>query len=100
MFHIQIIRKSVVFINYFLLFCRSHHLFFIKIKENIYGFVLFVYCLFNLVWMSVQFPTIFAKLTLWSYVPEQRAMLSFGFAAVLLSLWFIDYLWNRQAKFQ
>ena len=21
-----------------------------------------------------------------------------GFAAVLLSLWFIDYLWNRQAK--
>ena len=25
-------------------------------------------------------------------------MLSFGFAAVLLSLWFIDYLWNRQAK--
>lgn len=57
-----------------------------------------MYCLFNLVWMSVQFPTIFAKLTLWSYVPEQRAMLSFGFAAVLLSLWFIDYLWNRQAK--
>lgn len=31
-------------------------------------------------------------------MPEQRAMLSFGFAAVLLSLWFIDYLWNRQAK--
>ena len=58
MFHIPIIRKSVVFINYFLLFCRSHHLFFIKIKENIYGFVLFVYCLFNLVWMSVQFPAI------------------------------------------
>ncbi len=61
MFHIQIIRKSVVFLSIiFLLFCRSHHLFFYKkIKENIYGFVLFVYCLFNLVWMSVQFPTIF-----------------------------------------
>ncbi|EGO2576990.1 DUF7657 domain-containing protein [Enterococcus faecalis] len=83
---------------FFVILPLSPFIFYKKIKENIYGFVLFVYCLFNLVWMSVQFPTIFAKLTLWSYVPEQRAMLSFGFAAVLLSLWFIDYLWNRQAK--
>ena len=57
MFHIQIIRKSVVLSIIFVILPLSPFIF-IKIKENISGFVLFVYCLFNLVWMSVQFPTI------------------------------------------
>ena len=51
----SIIRKSVVFINYFCYFAALT-IYFYK-NQNIYGFV-FVYCLFNLVWMSVQFPTI------------------------------------------
>lgn len=71
-------------------------IFFKKIKENLYGFLLFAYCLFSLLWMSFNFPAIFAKATLWSYVPSVRVIVSFGFASVLLSLWFIQYLWERE----
>jgi hypothetical protein len=81
---------------FFVIFLVSPWLFYKKIKENLYGFLLFVFCLFNLVWMSVRFPTIFAKITMFSYVPEERAYLAFSFSAILLSIWFIHYLWEQK----
>ncbi len=71
-------------------------LFFKKSKENFYGSFLFLYALCNLLWMYIKFPKIIAQVTLWSYVPAQRALLSFGFASVLLSLWFIQYIWEHR----
>lgn len=81
---------------FFVIVLLSPWLFYKKIKENIYGFFLFIFCLFNLVWMSVRFPTFFAKITLWSYVPEERAYLAFGFSAILLSIWFIQFIWEQK----
>ncbi|WYJ87928.1 hypothetical protein A5866_003054 [Enterococcus sp. 12C11_DIV0727] len=72
-------------------------IFFKKIRENLYGFLLFFYCVFSLLWMSFSFPSILAKITLWSYVPSVRVIVSFGFASVLLSLWFIQYLWEKES---
>ncbi|MEI5994932.1 YfhO family protein [Candidatus Enterococcus mansonii] len=82
---------------FFVILPLSPLIFLKKIKENLYGFLLFVYCLFNLLWMSFSFPSIIAKITLWSYVPSVRVIVSFGFASVLLSLWFIQYLWEKEA---
>ncbi|EOI04946.1 hypothetical protein UAY_00718 [Enterococcus moraviensis ATCC BAA-383] len=81
---------------FFVIVLVSPWLFYKKIKENIYGFLLFMFSLFNLVWMSVRFPTIFAKVTLWSYVPEERAYLAFSFSAILLSIWFIQFIWEQK----
>lgn len=81
---------------FFVILCLSPWIFYKKIKENLYGFFLFVFCLFNLLWLSLPFPSFFAKVTLWSYVPEERANLAFGFSSILLSIWFIQYLWERK----
>lgn len=81
---------------FFVILFVSPWVFYKKIKENLYGFLLFVFCLFNIVWMSLRFPTILAKITMYSYVPEERANLAFGFAAILLSIWFIQYLWEQK----
>ncbi|GGC99169.1 DUF7657 domain-containing protein [Enterococcus wangshanyuanii] len=81
---------------FFVILFVSPWLFYKKIKENLYGFLLFVFCLFNIVWMSLRFPTILAKITMYSYVPEERANLAFGFAAILLSIWFIQYVWEQK----
>lgn len=82
---------------FFIILPLSPFIFYRKIKENIYGFILFIYCIFNLLWMAFAYPEILAKLTLWSYVPAQRALLSFGFAATLLSIWFIGYIWQKKS---
>lgn len=82
---------------FFVILPMAPIIFFKKIKENLYGFLLFIYCLFSLLWMSVSFPEIIAKITLWSYVPSVRVIVSFGLASVLLSLWFIQYIWERKA---
>ncbi len=55
---------------FFVILPLSPFIFYKKIKENIYGFVLFVYCLFNLVLDERSIPTIFAKLTCGGYVPR------------------------------
>lgn len=81
---------------FFVILLMSPVLFYKKIKENSYGFLLFIFCVFNLIWMSVRFPTFFAKITLWSYVPEERAYLAFSFSAILLSIWFIHYIWEQK----
>ncbi|MCA5013085.1 MULTISPECIES: hypothetical protein [unclassified Enterococcus] len=81
---------------FFVILFVSPWVFYKKIKENLYGFLLFVFCLFNIVWMSLRFPTILAKITMYSYVPEERANLAFGFAAILLSIWFIQYVWEQK----
>lgn len=81
---------------FFVILPLSPFIFYKKIKENSYGFMLFLYCVINLIWMFFEFPEFIAKATFWSYVPAQRALLSFGFAAVLLSLWFIEYLWEKK----
>ncbi|MGX7119341.1 DUF7657 domain-containing protein [Enterococcus rotai] len=71
-------------------------LFYKKIKANFYGFLLFTYSCIQLLWILVKFPLSVAKVTLWSYVPEERALLSFSFTAVLLSIWFIAYIWEHK----
>lgn len=81
---------------FFVILLVSPWLFYKKIKENIYGVLLFIFCLLNLLWMSVRFPVFIAKATLWSYVPEERANLAFSFAAILLSIWFIHYIWEQK----
>ncbi|OTN87988.1 hypothetical protein A5819_000438 [Enterococcus sp. 7E2_DIV0204] len=81
---------------FFVILLVSPWLFYKKIKENIYGVLLFIFCLFNLLWMSVRFPVFIAKATLWSYVPEERSYLAFSFAAILLSIWFIHYIWEQK----
>lgn len=40
-------------------------------------------------------PKWLAEITLLSYVPPLRAILTFSFAACLLSIWFIAYIWRE-----
>lgn len=82
---------------FFVVLPLSPIIFFKKIRENLYGFLLFIYCCFNLLWMSFTFPAFFAKVTLWSYVTPERALISFGLASVLLSLWFLEYVWEKKS---
>lgn len=81
---------------FFVILFLSPIMFYKKIKENIYGFILFVFCLFNLLWMCVKFPTFFSEISLWSYVPGERAYLAFSFGAILLSIWFIEFIWKHE----
>lgn len=87
-----------LFYNFFpvVLVCAPF-IFYRHIKENIIGFMLLLFTIFNLLWQFIQFPNWFAKLSLLSYVPYQRALLTFSFGAMLLSIWFINYIWEHKS---
>lgn len=86
-----------LFYNFFpvILLC-SPFIFYRYFKENIIGFMLLLFTLFNLLWQFIQFPNWFAKVSLLSYVTYQRALLTFSFGAMLLSIWFINYIWEHK----
>ncbi len=54
-----------------------------------------IFCLFSIFWITVGLPKWLAEITLLSYVPPLRAILTFSFAACLLSIWFIAYIWRE-----
>lgn len=83
---------------FFVILPLAPWLFYRKVKTHIYGFLLFIYCLVTLGWLFIGVPEWLAKVTLASYVPTYRAATVFGFVAVLLSLWFMDYLWQTKRK--
>lgn len=58
-----------------------------KIKNLKYGIVLSLCALIQIAWLLFKFPTIFAKVTLLSYVPGNRMMIAFGITALYLSIW-------------
>ena len=54
-----------------------------------------LFCLFSIYWITLGLPKWLAELTLLSYVPPFRAILTFSFAACLLTIWFIAYIWQE-----
>ncbi|MGX7174302.1 DUF7657 domain-containing protein [Enterococcus ratti] len=64
-------------------------------EQKLFGRILMVFCLFSIVWITTGLPEWFAELTLLSYVPPFRAILTFSFAACLLTIWFISYIWQE-----
>jgi hypothetical protein len=52
-----------------------------------YGIALTICALLEMLWMLVKFPTVFAKITLLSYVTGARMMIVFGMTALYLSIW-------------
>lgn len=64
-------------------------------EQKLIGRILMIFCLFSLFWIAVGLPKPLAQLTLLSYVPPFRALLTFGFAALLLTIWFISYIWKE-----
>lgn len=64
-------------------------------EQKLFGRILMIFCLFSIFWITVGLPKGFAELTLLSYVPPFRAILTFSFAACLLTIWFIAYIWQE-----
>ncbi|ASA24431.1 DUF7657 domain-containing protein [Paenibacillus donghaensis] len=62
-----------------------------KIVKNKKMFLaLFLYLIFQISWLFVDYPYFIAKITLFSFVPEARlAGISFGITAVYISIWFV-----------
>lgn len=65
-------------------------------EQKLLGRILMVFCLFSLFWITIGLPKGIAELTLLSYVPAERALLTFSFAACLLTIWFIAYIWREE----
>ena len=64
-------------------------------EQKLFGRVLMLFCLFAIFWITVGLPKEIAEITLLSYVPTARAYLTFSFAACLLTIWFIAYIWQE-----
>ena len=64
-------------------------------EQKLLGRILMIFCLFSIFWITVGLPKWLAEITLLSYVPPLRAILTFSFAACLLSIWFIAYIWRE-----
>lgn len=64
-------------------------------EQKLLGRILMVFCLFAIFWITVGLPKELAEITLLSYVPASRAFTTFGFAACLLTIWFIAYVWRE-----
>jgi len=61
-------------------------------KNKFFLLLVLLYLLFQLTWLIVPFPKILSKLTLFSYVPENRMQLIASFVTVYLSLWIFSLL--------
>ncbi|WP_018758692.1 DUF7657 domain-containing protein [Paenibacillus terrigena] len=61
-----------------------------SLSHNKIAVFLFVYLLFQLSWLFVSYPEAIAKITMYSFVPENRLMqFTFGLTALYLTIWFI-----------
>lgn len=87
------------FYHFFFPIALASPLFLKKWRENYYGVLLLIYSALNLFWICVQSPIIVAKLTLYSFVPSPRAIVSFGFGSVLLSIWFLSWIWEKKLPY-
>ncbi|WP_144940577.1 hypothetical protein [Paenibacillus sp. 32O-W] len=82
------------FINFFPLFIFIIIFIVKKVGANKGLFYsLFGYLIFQFSWLIFKYPEIIAKLTLFSFVPEERlAGITFGLTATYLSIWMISIL--------
>lgn len=67
-----------------------------KDKNMIVGNVLLICIIVMFVFMSIGFPELLAKLTLFSYVDSARMKLAYGLVAVLFTIWGLDMIWKKQ----
>ncbi|MGG5332004.1 DUF7657 domain-containing protein [Enterococcus sp. AZ163] len=65
-------------------------------KENYLGLNLLISSILLLVFMVFGLPESLAKLTLLSYVPTTRAIFTFDFIALLLTIWFIGFIFEQK----
>lgn len=66
-----------------------------KLKENLFGLLLTLYCVSLFLYATVGIPKTFAKITMFSYMTSSRAWQALAVLAVLVSVWFIGYLWRE-----
>lgn len=67
-----------------------------KVKNMKYGLVLLFSAIFEASWILFTFPRAFAKITLLSYVPGNRMMITFGITSVYLSIWAFNLFCNSK----
>ncbi|MBR3270009.1 hypothetical protein IKG07_02045 [Candidatus Saccharibacteria bacterium] len=65
-------------------------------KNMIVGNALLVCIIVMFVFMSVGFPELLAKLSLFSYIDSFRMEWAYGFVGVLFTVWGIDMIWKKQ----
>lgn len=65
-------------------------------KENYLGLNLLTFSLVLLAFMVFGLPENLAKATLLSYVPTTRAIFTFDFVALLLTIWFIGFIFEQK----
>ena len=65
-------------------------------KNMIVGNTMLICIIIMAVFMTVGFPSLLAKITLFSYIDDFRMKLAYGFVAVLFTVWGIDMLWKKQ----
>ena len=65
-------------------------------RNMIVGNMLLVCIIVMFVFMSVGFPWLLSKLTLFSYIDSFRMKWAYGFVAVLFTIWGLDMIWKKQ----
>jgi MFS family permease len=63
-----------------------------EVKKKTLLLLLFSYFIFQLSWLFVSYPPIFAKITLFSYVPEYRMIMVVGLTSTYISIWLFSLL--------
>lgn len=80
-----------------LIFLSLIHMFNGKLGNRKLIYPIIVYVLFQISWLFVKYPAIISKLTLFSFVPENRlAGITFAITAMYLSIWFINELFDKK----
>ncbi|WZL73645.1 hypothetical protein QBE52_02605 [Clostridiaceae bacterium 35-E11] len=51
---------------------------------------LYIYFIFQISWLFIKYPYAFAKITLFSFVPEPRMIIILGLNSIYLSLWILN----------
>lgn len=66
-----------------------------KVNDNFFGIFMACYSLFLIFFAIVGLPRLITRLTLFSFVPGNRAWQSVAVIGVFVSLWFIAYFWRE-----
>ena len=68
------------------------------LKKNIFELLLIIFSIFLIFYSIVGVPSIVSKLTLFNLVTSNRAWQAMSVIAVFISIWFINYVFEKKEK--
>lgn len=65
-----------------------------KMRQNAVFIAILIQTFGLIIWYFVKFPRWFAKATLMSYVTSERTLAMIGFGSMIMTIWFISWVWD------